>query len=188
MIGILALQGNFSSHIQILNKLGYDSKLVKSSKDLDNIDGLIIPGGESTTMTKLIAREDRFVKSIKSFSKKHPILGTCAGLILMSKNSFDDKVINFGIIDIESERNAYGRQVHSFDTRLDLDYNSKKTSFMASFIRAPKISKVVGKNVQVICNHDGIPVAVKQGMHFATTFHPELQNEALIHQLCFGDG
>lgn len=114
MIGVLALQGNFFSHIQILNKLGYDSKLVKSSKDLDDIDGLIIPGGESTTMTKLIAREDRFVKSIKSFSKKHPILGTCAGLILMSKNSFDDKVINFGIIDIESERNAYGRQVYSF--------------------------------------------------------------------------
>jgi len=187
MIGVLALQGNFFSHIQILNKLGYDSKLIKSSKDLDDINGLIIPGGESTTMTKLIAREDRFVKSIKSFSKKHPILGTCAGLILMSKNSFDDKVINFGIIDIESERNAYGRQVHSFDTRLDLDYNSKNTSFMASFIRAPKISKV-GKNVQVICNHAGIPVAVKQGMHFATTFHPELQNEALIHQLCFGDG
>ena len=132
MIGVLALQGNFFSHIQILNKLGYDSKLVKSSKDLDDIDGLIIPGGESTTMTKLIARENRFVKSIKSFSKKHPILGTCAGLILMSKNSFDDKVINFGIIDIESERNAYGRQVHSFDTRLDLDYNSKNTSFMAS--------------------------------------------------------
>ena len=106
MIGVLALQGNFFSHIQILNKLGYDSKLVKSSKDLDDIDGLIIPGGEATTMTKLIAREDRFGKSIKSFSKKHPILGTCAGLILMSKNSFDDKVINFGIIDIESERNA----------------------------------------------------------------------------------
>jgi 5'-phosphate synthase pdxT subunit len=186
MIGVLAIQGNFSSHIQILNKLGYDSKLVKSSKDLDDIDGLIIPGGESTTMTKLIARENRFAKSIKSFSKEHPILGTCAGLILMSKNSFDDKVINFGIIDIESERNAYGRQVHSFDTRLDLDYNSKNTSFMASFIRAPKISKV-GKNVQVICNHDDIPVAVKQGMHFATTFHPELQNEVLIHQLCFGD-
>ena len=104
MIGVLAIQGNFSSHIQILNKLGYDSKLVKSSKDLDDIDGLIIPGGESTTMTKLIARENRFAKSIKSFSKEHPILGTCAGLILMSKNSFDDKVINFGIIDIESER------------------------------------------------------------------------------------
>jgi len=187
MIGVLALQGNFSSHIQILNKLGHDSKLVKCSKDLEGINGLIIPGGESTTITKLIKREDKFIKSIQLFSKEYPILGTCAGLILMSKNSFDDKVLNFGIINIESKRNAYGRQVYSFDTDLNLDYNSENTSFIASFIRAPKISKV-GKNVQVICNHDGIPVAVKQGMHFATTFHPELQNETLIHQLCFGDG
>ena len=90
MIGVLALQGNFFSHIQILNKLGYDSKLVKSSKDLDDIDGLIIPGGDSTTMTKLIARDDRFVKSINSLSTTHPILGTCSVLILMSKNSFSD--------------------------------------------------------------------------------------------------
>ena len=119
MIGVLALQGNFSSHIQILNKLGHDSKLVKCSKDLEGINGLIIPGGESTTITKLIKRENKFVKSIESFSKKYPILGTCAGLILMSKNSFDDKVLNFGIINIESKRNAYGRQVYSFDTDLN---------------------------------------------------------------------
>ena len=186
MIGVLALQGNFSSHVKVLDLLGHNSKLVKSSKDLDSIDGLIIPGGESTTMTKLINRDEKFFESIQSFSKNHPILGTCAGLILMSKDSFDSKVINLGIIDIESTRNAYGRQVHSFDAELSLGYGSNNTSFKASFIRAPKISKV-GKNVEVICTHNDLPVAIKDGMHVATTFHPELKNETLIHKLCFGD-
>ena len=186
MIGVLALQGNFSSHVKVLGLLGHNSKLVKSPKDLDDIDGLIIPGGESTTMTKLINRDKKFFESIQSFSKNHPILGTCAGLILMSKDSFDSKVINLGIIDIESTRNAYGRQVHSFDAELSLEHGSKNDSFKASFIRAPKISKV-GKNVEVICTHNDLPVAIKDGMHVATTFHPELKNETLIHKLCFGD-
>ena len=142
MIGVLALQGNFSSHVKVLGLLGHNSKLVKSPKDLDDIDGLVIPGGESTTMTKLINRDEKFFESIQSFSKNQPILGTCAGLILMSKDSFDSKVINLGIIDIESTRNAYGRQVHSFDAELSLEHGSKNDSFKASFIRAPKISKV----------------------------------------------
>ena len=137
-------------------------------------------------MTKLINRDKKFLKSIQLFSKNHPILGTCAGLILMSKDSFDSKVINLGIVDIESTRNAYGRQVHSFDTELSLKHVSNNDSFKASFIRAPKISKV-GKNVEVICIHDDFPVAIKDGMHIATTFHPELKNETIIHKLCFGD-
>ena len=186
MIGILALQGNFSSHVKVLNLLGHNSKLIKSPHDLNDIHGLIIPGGESTTMTKLINRDKKFLKSIQSFSKEYPILGTCAGLILMSKDSFDNKVINLGIIDIESKRNAYGRQVHSFDAELILNYNSENTPFTASFIRAPKISNV-GKNVEIICTHNDIPVAIKDGMHVATTFHPELKSETIIHKLCFGD-
>ena len=104
----------------------------------------------------------------------------------MSRDSFDNKVVNLGIVDIESTRNAYGRQVHSFDAELSLDYGSKNDSFKASFIRAPKISKV-GKNVEVICTYNHLPVAIKEGMHVATTFHPELKNETLIHKLCFGD-
>ena len=186
MIGVLALQGNFSSHVKVLGLLGHNSKLVKSPKDLDDIDGLIVPGGESTTITKLINRDKKFVESIQSFSKNYPILCTCAGLILMSRDSFDNKVVNLGIVDIESTRNAYGRQVHSFDAELSLDYGSKNDSFKASFIRAPKISKV-GKNVEVICTYNHLPVAIKEGMHVATTFHPELKNETLIHKLCFGD-
>ena len=186
MIGVLALQGNFSSHVKVLTLLGHSSILVKSPKDLDDIDGLVIPGGESTTMTKLITRDKKFLKSIQSFSKNKPILGTCAGLILMSKNSFDSKIINLGIVDIESTRNAYGRQVHSFDAELNLRYDSNDTSFKASFIRAPKISKV-GKDVKIICTHNDLPVAIKDGIHIATTFHPELKNETLIHKLCFGD-
>ena len=186
MIGVLALQGNFSSHVKVLGLLGHNSRLVKSPKDLDDIDGLIVPGGESTTITKLINRDKKFVESIQSFSKNYPILGTCAGLILMSRDSFDNKVVNLGIVDIESTRNANGRQVHSFDAELSLDYGSKNDSFKASFIRAPKISKV-GKNVEVICTYNHLPVAIKEGMHVATTFHPELKNETLIHKLCFGD-
>ena len=186
MIGVLALQGNFSSHVKVLCLLGHNSRLVKSPKDLDDIDGLIVPGGESTTITKLINRDKKFVESIQSFSKNYPILGTCAGLILMSRDSFDNKVVNLGIVDIESTRNAYGRQVHSFDAELSLDYGSKNDSFKASFIRAPKISKV-GKNVEVICTYNHLPVAIKEGMHVTTTFHPELKNETLIHKLCFGD-
>tara|TARA_Y100001970_G_scaffold154080_1_gene188627 strand:- start:2917 stop:3480 length:564 start_codon:yes stop_codon:yes gene_type:complete len=186
MIGILALQGNFSSHVKVLDLLGHNSTLIKSPNDLNHIDGLIIPGGESTTMTKLIKRDKKFLKSIQSFSENHPVLGTCAGLILMSKDSFDSKVINLGIIDIESTRNAYGRQIHSFDTELSLKYDSDEIFFNASFIRAPKISKI-GENVEVICMHNDLPVAIKDGIHIATTFHPELKNETIIHQLCFGD-
>ena len=102
----------------------------------------------------------------------------------MSKDSFDSKVINLGIIDIESTRNAYGRQVHSFDAELSLEHGSKNDSFKASFIRAPKISKV-GKNVEVICIHDDFPVAIKDGMHIATTFHPELNQVGIFHEILF---
>ena len=106
MVGVLALQGNFASHIQILNDIGIDSTLVKNLEDLSNLQGLILPGGESTTMSNLLLRDRSFIDGIKSFSDNKPIFGTCAGLILMSKNSFDKKVLNMNILDIEVDRNV----------------------------------------------------------------------------------
>ena len=176
MVGVLALQGNFASHIQILNDIGIDSTLVKNLEDLSNLQGLILPGGESTTMSNLLLRDQSFIDGIKSFSDNKPIFGTCAGLILMSKNSFDKKVLNMNILDIEVDRNAYGRQVHSFDDSINFECKSVKSqSIKASFIRAPKITSI-GKDVEIICKHNNEIVGVKEGMHMAVTCHPELQN------------
>lgn len=185
MIGVLALQGNFVSHIEILNKIGIDSRLVKNSQDLSDLNGLILPGGESTTMSNLLLRDQSFVDAIKSFSDSKPIFGTCAGLILMSKNSFDKKVLNMDILDIEVSRNAYGRQIHSFEDSITLESKEDNSRLIkASFIRAPKITSI-GKDVEVLCKHNNEIVGVKQGIHMAVTCHPELQNEILLHKLCF---
>lgn len=185
MIGVLALQGNFVSHIDILNKIGIDSRLIKNSQDLSDLNGLILPGGESTAISNLLLRDQSFIDAIKSFSQRKPIFGTCAGLILMSKNSFDKKVLNMDILDIEVSRNAYGRQVDSFQDSITVESKDDSSrSIKASFIRAPKITSI-GKNVDVLCKHNNEVVGVKQGIHMAVTCHPELQNEILLHKLCF---
>ena len=185
MVGVLALQGNFASHIHILNKIDIESRLVKSVEDLSGLEGLILPGGESTTMSNLLLRDQNFIDRIKLFSDNKPILGTCAGLILMSKNSFDKKVLNMNIIDIEVNRNAYGRQVHSFDDSISVEYkNNEPLSIRASFIRAPKITNI-GEDVEILCKYNSEIVGVKKGMHMAVTCHPELQDEVLLHKLCF---
>lgn len=185
MVGVLALQGNFQSHIHILNAIGIESRLVKNVEDLSSLQGLILPGGESTTMSNLLFRDQSLIDGIKLFSDNKPILGTCAGLILMSKNSFDKKVLNMNIIDIEVSRNAYGRQVHSFDDSISVEYkNNEPLSIRASFIRAPKITNI-GEDVEILCKYNSEIVGVKKGMHMAVTCHPELQDEVLLHKLCF---
>jgi len=185
VVGVLALQGNFQSHIHILNAIGIESRLVKNVEDLSGLQGLILPGGESTTMSNLLFRDQNFIDRIKLFSDNKPILGTCAGLILMSKNSFDKKVLNMNIIDIEVSRNAYGRQVHSFDDSISVEYkNNEPLSIRASFIRAPKITNI-GEDVEILCKYNSEIVGVKKGMHMAVTCHPELQDEVLLHKLCF---
>jgi 5'-phosphate synthase pdxT subunit len=185
VVGVLALQGNFQSHIHILNAIGIESRLVKNVEDLSGLEGLILPGGESTTMSNLLFRDQNFIDRIKLFSDNKPILGTCAGLILMSKNSFDKKVLNMNIIDIEVSRNAYGRQVHSFDDSISVEYkNNEPLSIRASFIRAPKITNI-GEDVEILCKYNSEIVGVKKGMHMAVTCHPELQDEVLLHKLCF---
>ncbi len=180
-IGILALQGDYLKHEQLVLKQGWDSVRVRYKKDFSTLDGLIIPGGESTTLTKLLKATGLFL-SLKEFSETHPILGTCAGLILMSSESSDCMVNLLGLLDIKVERNAFGRQVHSFTAKLNMTENG--STILGTFIRAPKISRLA-KNVSVLAQLNGEPVAVRQGLHIGLTFHPELNSEPIFHKLAF---
>ena len=184
-IGILALQGDFQEHSSILCSMGYSSVIeVKLPEHLNDIDGLIIPGGESTTISKLIDNYD-FTNSLENFYKaKNPIWGTCAGSIIIAKSAAGLEPwepLNF--IDISIQRNGYGRQLDSFQTSLTIKNFRSKSPFNGIFIRAPKIIEV-GKQVEILCaleNHD--PVAVQQENVLATTFHPELTTDFRFHQL-----
>jgi len=183
-IGVLELQGNFESHHKILNKLGYDSVGVKNSNDLECLDGLVLPGGESTTMSLLI---DSFNlrDSLLDFSKNKPILGTCAGLILMAKNIENESKVNpLGILDITVDRNAYGRQIMSKKEQINMKFDSKLIDFQVSLIRAPKI-KGVGNEIQVLLELDDSPIAIYNGMHMGLSFHPELNGVTLFHDSLF---
>ena len=183
MIGVLALQGNYSKHIEILDKLKISSCEVRYNNQLDEINGLIIPGGESTTMTDLMSRNN-FYDKIKLFSQTKPILGTCAGLIMMAKSVLDKRVKPLQILDIEVDRNAYGRQVHSFINKLPIKLEKDLETISVPFIRAPQITKV-GKNVEIISNYNKKPVAVKSGIHMGLSFHPELNNITIFHDFVF---
>ena len=173
-IGVLALQGAFIKHCTHLETLGIATKLVRTAQDLEGCEALVIPGGESTTMLHHLS-DSPLLASLKDFTTHHPVFGTCAGLILMSHHN---------ILDIEVERNAYGRQVHSFTDHLPVTLNGKSNSTKATFIRAPKISRI-GPSVEVISTYEGEPVAVKQDHHMGLAFHPELDGVTLFHQFVF---
>ena len=183
-VGILELQGDFELHHNILRELGYTSFSVKESTDLENLDGLIIPGGESTTMSLLI---DSFNlrKSILDFSKENPILGTCAGLILMARAIEDESKVNpLGILDIEVSRNAYGRQIMSRKENIMIESDSKTFDMEVTLIRAPKILKI-NKSINVIAEIDNSPAAVFDGRHMGLSFHPELNGVTFFHEMLF---
>lgn len=181
-VGVLALQGAFKKHIEMLESLNVKALMVRNVKDLELIDALIIPGGESTT----ISRQLKFTKlddKIQEFGKTKPIFGTCAGLILISKEIYSSEMKPFGFIDISVERNAFGRQVDSFKANIEVYLSSKKQPSIvpAFFIRAPRIRKC-GSDVEVLATFEGEPILVKQGHHLAATFHPELTDDPLIHR------
>ena len=183
-VGILELQGDFELHHNILQELGYASFSVKDSDDLESLDGLIIPGGESTTMSLLI---DSFNlrKSILDFSKENPILGTCAGLILMARAIEDESKVNpLGILDIEVSRNAYGRQIMSRKENITIESDSKTFDMEVTMIRAPKILKI-NKSINVIAEIDNAPAAVFDGRHMGLSFHPELNGVTFFHEMLF---
>ena len=182
-IGILALQGDFNKHRLILEQLELEQSLVRYPGDLNHVSGLIIPGGESTTMTKLMDRAG-FYKAITTFANTNPVLGTCAGLIMMSNKAKDRRIKTLGLLDVDVERNASGRQIHSFCELLNVDINSKSQPIDATFIRAPKIVRY-GRNVNVLATFSGSPCAVQSGLHLGLSFHPELNGVTIFHEFVF---
>ena len=183
-IGVLALQGDFAEHIVMLKKLGAETAEVRLPKHLDDLDGLIIPGGESTTIGKLMVIYG-LLEAIREFGQGHAIWGTCAGAILLSKDARREQPL-LELMDITVERNAFGRQTDSFEAALDVDVVKKSTAsdapFHAVFIRAPIIESVAA-DTEVICTlDDGRIVAAQQGKLLATSFHPELTGDTRFHE------
>lgn len=180
VVGVLALQGAFAKHVEAIQKLGEEAIEVKKPRDLYDCDALIIPGGEST----VIFRQLNFIEmreGVKEFGLDKPIFGTCAGLILMSKKVLNDPLIPFGMLDVEVERNAFGRQAESFKTEVEL-FGKPPKAVPAIFIRAPRI-RLAGVDVKVLAAYEGEPVLVRQGKHMGATFHPELTEDVSVHRL-----
>lgn len=179
-IGVLALQGDFSLHQQCLEKIEVPSIRVRKPEDLEECDGLIVPGGESTTFVKLL-KETGLFEAIRTFAKTHPIMGTCAGLIALATSIQNDPMDTLGLIDVTVERNAYGRQIHSFVQNVFIPIFPKNQEFEGVFIRAPRILKL-GKNTEAIGFLGEEPVMVKNERILALTFHPELTQDTRIHR------
>ena len=183
-IGVLELQGGFALHHKILSGMDIKSVPVKNINHLENIDGLIIPGGESSTISLLIKSNEMF-KPLVEFSKKNPVMGTCAGLILMSKFCNDQGVRTLGLLDITVSRNAYGRQVYSKTEHVNYTFGNKKTKKIpTTLIRAPKIEQI-NKDIIILGEIAGSPVAILSGHFLGLTFHPELDGISLFHELLF---
>jgi 5'-phosphate synthase pdxT subunit len=187
-IGVLALQGDFAEHIKMLHSLGAETREVRLPAQLEGLDGLIIPGGESTTIGKL-AREYGLIESLQAFGAQKPIWGTCAGAIFLSKDATRAKQGQplLGLMDIIVQRNAFGRQVDSFEIGIDVPALAKlgqeNPPLNAVFIRAPLIESLNADDIQVIARlEDGTIVAAQQGNLLATSFHPELNQDDRFHQ------
>jgi pyridoxal 5'-phosphate synthase pdxT subunit len=169
-IGVLAVQGNFREHAQMLRKLGAEVVEVRTPDQLEGLDGLVMPGGESTAIGRLM-RLYGLEAAIRSFER--PIFGTCAGLIMLDND-------HLGVVDVDVRRNAYGRQVASFEADLDLAGDGKP--LRGVFIRAPRI-EAAGPDVEVVATLDGEPVLIRQGRFLLATFHPELTDDTRVHEL-----
>ena len=183
-IGVLAIQGDFAEHIAMLKRLGVDTAEVRLPAHLDGLDGLILPGGESTTIGKLSV-DFGLLEPLREFGKSHAIWGTCAGAIFLSKDARRSQPL-LGIMDITVERNAFGRQVDSFEADLEIaalnQASQPPASYHAVFIRAPIIESVLGE-AEVLCAlPDGRIVAAQQGKLLATSFHPELTRDTRFHE------
>jgi pyridoxal 5'-phosphate synthase pdxT subunit len=176
-IGVLALQGDFEAHERALKRSGAEAVEVRSPEDLHGLDGLIIPGGESSTMLKLIEAE-KLLEPLREFGRRSPIFGTCAGAILLASEVANPPQPSLGLMDIGIERNGYGRQIDSRIARLE--GASLAGGLEAVFIRAPIIRRV-GAGATVLATYQGDPVLVEQGQHLAATFHPELTEDPRVH-------
>ena len=181
-IGVLALQGAFSEHIHMLRRLGVDAAEVRLPEELQDIEGLIIPGGESTTIGKLAVMY-QLMEPLRQFASERPVWGTCAGMIFMAKKIGLDQPL-LGVMDIVVERNAFGRQKDSFkeDLYVTVLKNGVSIPFPGIFIRSPKLVQTAGRAVMLAQLADGTPVAALDDTLLATSFHPELTEDTRFHQ------
>lgn len=179
-VGVLALQGDVREHMRILETLGADAISVKTPEQLDSIDALVIPGGESTTIGKMAVRFGLLEPLRSAAESGLPVYGTCAGMILLAGTVTEGDQPLLGVLDVVVKRNAFGSQNESFEA--DLDIEGLDTPFHAVFIRAPWIEKV-GSEVEILSEFDDHPVMVRQGSLLATSFHPELTGDGRIHQM-----
>ncbi len=181
-IGVLALQGAFRAHLSKLTLLGVEATEVRGPSDLEGVTGLIMPGGESTTISKLLESSDLFDPIAERIDEGMAVFGTCAGLILLAENIEDGRPDqrSFGRLDVDVQRNGYGTQIESFETELATTVTLDP--FHAVFIRAPRISRV-GDDVEVLAESRGEPVLVRQGNALGAAFHPELSQDLRIHHL-----
>lgn len=181
-IGVLAIQGDFLEHRLMIEGLGADAPEVRLGKDLDGLDGLVIPGGESTTIVQLLDIFDMRDTVVGLVREGMPVWGTCAGMIVLADRLTDHRPEPLHLMDIEVSRNAFGSQVHSFEADIELD-GVAGAPFRGVFIRAPVVN-TVGKGVEVIARlDDGRPVAVRESHMLATAFHPELTGDSRVHEL-----
>jgi 5'-phosphate synthase pdxT subunit len=176
-IGVLALQGDFEAHSKILAELGAEAVPVRTRADLEGLDGLVIPGGESTTMTLGIEREGLAQPLRDLVESGRPVLGTCAGLIMLDRD-------HLGLLDVSARRNAFGRQLQSFESDIQLE-GLGEGPLRAVFIRAPWVEET-GEGVEVLAEVEGHPVAVREGNVLAVAFHPELTGETRLHAWLLG--
>lgn len=183
MIGVLALQGAFHSHQALLDGLGHRTLQVRTPADLARVDALVMPGGESTTMSKLLTTSELFDPLAARLADGMPAFGTCAGMILLAAEVLDGRPDqrSFGVIDISVQRNGYGRQLDSFETDLHVPgLGIDADRFHGVFIRAPKVTRV-GVDVEILAEHAGVPVLLRHGPITVASFHPELANDARLH-------
>ncbi|MES1258194.1 MAG: pyridoxal 5'-phosphate synthase glutaminase subunit PdxT [Acidobacteriota bacterium] len=184
-VGVLALQGDFEAHERALVRAGAEPVQVRTGEELANVEGLVIPGGESTTMLKLLDFMD-LREPLRRFAGEKPVFGTCAGAILLAKEVCNPDQESFGTVDMTVERNAYGRQIDSRVARIlpDPDFQQRAGAgeLEAVFIRAPIIRRT-GPGVKVLAEYEGNPVLVEQGKTLIATFHPELTKDSRVHKL-----
>ncbi|WP_041458904.1 pyridoxal 5'-phosphate synthase glutaminase subunit PdxT [Ammonifex degensii] len=179
-VGILALQGAFREHAQTLGRLGVETRLVRRPAELEEIEALVIPGGESTTIGRLLFEFSLVDKLLAKAKEGLPVFGTCAGMVLMAREIEGIEQRTLGLMDITVRRNAFGRQVESFEADLQIPVLGDKP-FRGVFIRAPFVTRV-GAGVEVLAEFEGKPVLVRQGKLLACAFHPELTNDLRLHR------
>ena len=177
-VGVLAIQGDYEAHKAVLERLGADVSLVRKPEQLDAVDAIVIPGGESSTFLNFLA-EHGFLEKLRDFVSTKPTFGTCAGAILLAKEVENPPQQSLGALDIRIRRNAYGRQIDSSIREARTKLGEKPLEMV--FIRAPRIT-ATGRDVEVLASKDGDPVLVRQGKIMAATFHPELSNDTRVHE------